>query len=73
MKARTPATHSMSAKKWVIWAASWRQAGGGRGDGKTLGPSRASRARASAARNPPDLSAVVPGASLTLGSRADGR
>ena len=42
----------MSAKKWSIWAASSCQAGGGRSDGKTLGPSWVRRAVASAARKP---------------------
>ena len=51
-KASTPATHSISAKKWVICATSCLHAAGGLAVGRMLRPSRARRAAASASLRP---------------------
>ena len=56
----TPATHSMSAKKWVNWPTSFRQTRAAGRAGNRFGPSAISRAAASA-----DVSPVVARVGLT--------
>lgn len=50
--ASAAATHSITAKKWVIWRSRISTGEGGRGAGSVFGPCTVSRRRASAVLNP---------------------